>query len=51
MDDMHLQSVVLQPAGGLQAEQATADHHRGLLASGVREHPFAVVEAAEAEHP
>ena len=46
-----LQAVGLQPAGGLQAEQAAADHHRPavVVVLGVVDHPAGVVDRAERE--
>ena len=46
------QAVALQPAGGLQSEQAAADDHRPavVVVPGVLDHPPGVVDRAEREH-
>ena len=50
MDHMDGAAMVEQAARRFEAEQAAADHHRGLGGRSTRDDAVAVVEAAEREH-
>ena len=51
LDDVGLEAEVADRLGGLQAEQAAADHRRPRRRAGVGEDPLQVLDRAVDEHP